>query len=70
MNYEKRLFDYLYEQLQNHPIDRAFGRKINGEWKYFSTTEMVELVNRASLGLLRLGLKPGDKVATVVYHPQ
>jgi long-chain acyl-CoA synthetase len=68
MNYEKRLFDYLYEQLQHHPIDQAFGCKINGEWTYYSTTEMVELVNRASLGLLRLGLKPGDKVATVVYQ--
>ncbi|MBK7938060.1 MAG: long-chain fatty acid--CoA ligase [Lewinellaceae bacterium] len=65
---DKRLFDYLYEQLNGHPLDRAFGCKRDGRWQYFSTVQMAELVNRASLGLLQLGLKPGDKVATVVYQ--
>jgi long-chain acyl-CoA synthetase len=64
---DKRLFDYLYEQQKNYPLERAFGSKVNGEWRYLSTQQMVELVNRASLGLMRLGLRPGDKVATVVY---
>ncbi|HRI58633.1 MAG TPA: long-chain fatty acid--CoA ligase [Saprospiraceae bacterium] len=69
---DKRLFDYLYDQLREHPLERAFGSKVNGAWRYYPTTQMVEWVNRASLGLLRLGLKPGDKVASVVYqaHPQ
>lgn len=66
--FEKRLFDYLYEQLREHPLERAFGSKVNGHWQYFSTQQMVEWVNRASLGLLHLGLRPGDKVATVVYQ--
>jgi long-chain acyl-CoA synthetase len=65
---DKRLFDYLYEQLREYPLERAFGSKVNGEWRYFSTQQMVELANRASLGLLRLGLRSGDKVATVVYQ--
>ena len=69
---DKRLFDYLYDQLREHPLSRAFGSKVDGEWRYYSTAQMVEWVNRASLGLLKLGLQPGDKVATVVYqaHPQ
>lgn len=69
---DKRLFDYLYDQLLEHPQERAFGSKVNNDWRYLSTAQIVELVNRTSLGLLRLGLKPGDKVATVVYqaHPQ
>ncbi|MBL7826142.1 MAG: long-chain fatty acid--CoA ligase [Saprospiraceae bacterium] len=66
--YDKRLFDYLFEQQKNHPLEKAFGRKVDGKWQYYSTHQMVELANRASLGLLRLGLKPGDKVATVVYQ--
>jgi len=66
--FEKRLFDYLYQQLQDYPLEKAFGQKIKGEWRYISTAEMVALVNRASLGLLQLGLKPGDKVATAVYQ--
>ena len=66
--FDKRLFDYLHQQLHRCPLDKAFGHKIKGEWHYFSTAEMVSLTNRASLGLLGLGLNPGDKVATVVYQ--
>ncbi|MBK6994911.1 MAG: long-chain fatty acid--CoA ligase [Lewinellaceae bacterium] len=66
--FEKRLFDYLHQQLRDYPLEKAFGRKVNGEWRYISTAEMVALVNRASLGLLQLGLKPGDKIATAVYQ--
>jgi long-chain acyl-CoA synthetase len=66
--YDKRLFDYLHDQLQNNPLDQAFGQKIAGEWRYLSTAEMVALVNRTSVGLLQLGLQPGDKVSSVVYQ--
>jgi len=66
--FDKRLFDYLQEQLQNNPLDKAFGQKVAGEWRYLSTAEVVSLANRASLGLLQLGLRPGDKVSTVVYQ--
>lgn len=65
---DKRLFDYLYDQANEHPLERAFGSKVNGQWQYYSTAHLLELVNRASLGLLRLGLRPGDKVATVTYQ--
>lgn len=64
----KRLFDYLYDQLNQYPQEKAFGYKVNGTWRYYSTPEMVQMVNQASCGLLELGLKPGDKVATVVYQ--
>ena len=70
MTYDKRLFDYLYDQLREHPLEKAFGRKIQGQWQYFSTAEMVTRVNSLSKGLLDLGLRPGDKVATVVYQTQ
>lgn len=66
--FDKRLFDYLHDQLQNNPLDQAFGQKVAGEWRYLSTAEMVALVNRTSAGLLQLGLQPGDKVSSVVYQ--
>jgi len=66
--FDHRLFEYLYDQLQNNPLENAFGQKVAGDWQYYSTTDMVRLVNRASVGLLQLGLRPGDKVATVVYQ--
>ena len=65
---EKRLFDYLYDQLHQFPLEKAFGYKVNGQWTYYSTAEAAALINRASQGLLDLGLRPGDKVATVVYQ--
>ncbi|MEZ4917827.1 MAG: long-chain fatty acid--CoA ligase [Saprospiraceae bacterium] len=63
----KRLFDYLYEQLEQAPQEKAFGHKVDGNWQYYSTQQIVDLVNRTSAGLLKMGLKPGDKVGTVVY---
>lgn len=65
---EKRLFDYLYDQLEQYPLEKAYGHKENGAWRYYATADMVRLVNQASCGLLGLGLRPGDKVATVVYQ--
>lgn len=64
---EKRLFEYIYEQNEKYPLEKAFGHKVNDQWRYFSTAEMLKLVNRTSVGLLQLGLRPGDKVATIVY---
>lgn len=64
---ENRLFDYLYDQLRLYPQEKAFGHKTAGHWQYYSTARLLELGNQMSLGLLQLGLRPGDKVATVVY---
>ena len=63
-----RLFDFLHNQLRDCPQPKAFGHKVGTEWRYFSSAEMVDMTNRASVGLLRLGLRPGDRVATVVYR--
>lgn len=65
--FKKRLFDYLKDQLNNYPQEKAFGQQINGNWQYYSTAEMVDLTDRLSIGLLRNGIKAGDRVATVVH---
>lgn len=61
----KRLFDiahYVYEKLPN---DVMFSTKYNGVWKDISTREFVNLGNKVSRGLLKLGIKPGDKIALI-----
>ncbi len=63
---DKRLFDYLHEQAKNCPQNHAFGHKIEGKWQFRSSADLVNLANQLSLGLLNLGLKKGDAVATVV----
>ncbi|MCB0643192.1 MAG: AMP-binding protein, partial [Phaeodactylibacter sp.] len=37
-------------------------------WKYFSTEEAMELVQKAANGLIELGVQPGDKIALVAYQ--
>ncbi|MBA7579220.1 Crotonobetaine/carnitine--CoA ligase [subsurface metagenome] len=60
-----RIFDILDHILKNHPRDDVFAFKRNGNWKKFSTEKYVELVNLVSLGLLGMGFRKGDKIATV-----
>lgn len=63
----KRLFDFIHFQMENNPLEKSFGGKINGEWRYYSTSEIIEKGNQISCGLLKLGVKPGDKIALIAY---
>lgn len=61
-----RLFDLLDNYLEKYPNqDAALACKRDGEWKKFSIQEYVELTNYISYGMLKLGIKPGDKVGIV-----
>ncbi len=61
----KRLFDIPQYQLENHPLQAAVAGKYDGKWKQFSTESLIEHINLVSKGLLKLGLKPGDKLAII-----
>ncbi|MCB0509100.1 MAG: long-chain fatty acid--CoA ligase [Chitinophagales bacterium] len=61
----KRLFDVLHYQKENHPQQVALASVKNGNWWKVSTDELIDLSNKLSLGLLKLGIQKGDKVATV-----
>ena len=61
----KRLFDFPYYQLEKYNLEKAFATKYNGKWETISTKEYIENANKISRGLLRLGVKPDDKVAVI-----
>ncbi|HLP22039.1 MAG TPA: long-chain fatty acid--CoA ligase, partial [Chitinophagales bacterium] len=63
-----RLFDIIHYQNANYPQPDAFGYKANGEWKKVSTQEVVDTGNKVSLSLLKLGVKPQDKIAVVANN--
>ncbi|WP_068598884.1 AMP-dependent synthetase/ligase [Vaginella massiliensis] len=63
-----RLFDFIYNQLENNPKEDALVSKINGEWVKTSTKEYVNKANTFSRGLLKLGIKPQDKIAIVTSN--
>ncbi len=60
-----RTFDVLTNAEENFNKDVALSVKRNGKWENFSTKEYRKRVDNFSLGLLALGFKKGDKIATV-----
>jgi len=60
-----RLFDFAYYQLEKFNLEKAFTTKYNGKWVSTSTKEYVNKANIVSRGLLKLGVKPGDKIAVI-----
>ena len=50
---------------KNHPRNDIFASKTNNLWKKVSTLEYFEKSQLVALGLLSLGLKKNDKIATI-----
>jgi long-chain acyl-CoA synthetase len=63
-----RTFDILDYCLQNFPRKDALGGKDSKDWYTYSTAEYVEKSHQFAMGLMELGLKKGDKVATVTTN--
>ena len=61
----KRLFDFPYYQLENYPLDKTLITKYDGKWVATSTQEYIDKANTISRALIRLGVKPNDKVALI-----
>lgn len=60
-----RLFDFPYYQLENFKLEKSLVSKKNGVWIATSTQEYIDKANALSRGLLRLGVKPNDKIAII-----
>lgn len=61
----KRLFDFPYYQLENNPLEKSLTSKFNGSWVSLSTQQYIDQANAISRGLLKLGVKPNDKIAVI-----
>lgn len=64
----KRLFDIPHYALEKYPKQDMFVTKYQGEWKKTSTQEFINQANKISRGLLKLGIKPGDKIALITTN--
>ncbi|MFW5706800.1 MAG: AMP-dependent synthetase/ligase [Bacteroidota bacterium] len=64
-----RIFDLIdrYAMLCPGKTDALAG-KDEGDWKKYSTDEFVECSNAISYGLLELGVKRGDKIASITFN--
>ncbi len=63
----QRTFDILrFVEKYNH--EKALSIKKNGMWLSMSASEYIDNVNTFSLGLIAMGFKKGDKIATVIEN--
>ena len=65
MTEPKRLFDLIPSQLNTYPIKDCLSDKKDGQWISYSTEEVQSIINKFSLGLLKLGVNPGYKLAII-----
>ena len=61
----KRTFDFAHNALEKYSRPDMFVTKYNGKWEKTATSEFIALGNKVSRGLLKLGIKPGDKIALI-----
>jgi len=60
-----RIFDILDNYNEKYPKEDALVGKSNGRWEKTSTQSYFDKSHKLAYGLLELGLKKGDKVASV-----
>ncbi len=63
-----RLFDILEYQKKHYPRSDALCDKKTGTWRKYGTQELIETVNKLSLGFLKLGYGKDDKFAIISYN--
>ena len=63
-----RIFDLAFHQLENYPQEDALVAKINGDWVPTSTEEFVKEAKEFATGLLKKGIKKGDKIAMIAEN--
>lgn len=60
-----RTFDLLDRYKELYKMDNALVGKKDGQWVEYSSEQYIEYSNLVSYGLLALGFKKGDKIATI-----
>jgi len=63
-----RTFDILERSIHEFPREDALGGTKDGEWYTYSTEDYYKKSHQFALGLLALGFKKGDKIATVTSN--
>lgn len=64
-----RLFDLLPWMKENYSHrDSMLAGKENGNWITYNVDQYIENANDVAFGLLALGIRPGDKIATITNN--
>jgi len=63
-----RLFDFPQHQLENNPLEVSICSMVDGKWKSYSSQEYIDHANWISYGLMKMGVKPGDKIGLISHN--
>lgn len=61
----KRVFDFLYYNHERYHKDIVVAGKKAGHWITYSSEEYIRQAAWVSYSLIELGIKPGDRIATI-----
>ncbi|MCC5921645.1 MAG: long-chain fatty acid--CoA ligase [Cyclobacteriaceae bacterium] len=61
----KRVFELLEDQNKSFPQADCLASKVNGTWVKHSTQDVINIAENIALGLRKLGIEKGDKVAII-----
>lgn len=60
-----RIFDFPYYMQETYNLKKAFTTKYDGKWESISSQDYIDKANAISRGLLKLAIKPNDKIAVI-----
>jgi len=60
-----RTFDIIEWNYEKYPRNDMYGGKVDKDWKTYSTEDVKKNVDYTAFALFALGLKEGDKIATI-----
>ena len=60
-----RIFDILSIQAESYPLEKCLSDKKKGYWESISTQNFFESVNHVSSALIKMGVKPQNKIALI-----
>jgi long-chain acyl-CoA synthetase len=64
-----RIFDLLDQYREQFPEKKdVLVHKVNGQWENISTDEYIKTSNQVSAALLALGIRKGDRIATILNN--
>ena len=65
MRVATRLFELLPIQLEQYKLEVCLADKVNGQWRKYSSEQVVQICNELSFGLIDKGILAGDKIAII-----
>lgn len=64
-----RIFDMLNAyRAEFKGLQKALSEKRSGKWKTYSASEYVRICDELSMAFLEIGIRKGDKIATVLHN--